>query len=735
MELNLNYGLLPVERVLGVQWCVQSDAFKFKISIQDRPLTRRGILSVVSSIYDPLGELVPVVLKAKLILQELCRKGLGWDHVVPLPIAQEWINWIQELHLLESFKVDRCLKPVDFGNVASAQLHHFADASEVGYGTATYLRLCNTNGKLCCTLIMRKSRVVPLKPITIPRLKLTAAVVAARMDRLWRKELQMPLLDSVFWTDSTSVLKYIKNETSRFRTFVANRVTEILNVSCEAQWRHVSTSSNPADLASRGLGVKAFLMTEQWTCGPRFLLCSEKHWPTNPDDSIELLEQDDHEVKIIRPCFPDYVHDHWKEDSFFGYQFLNGVNPMVIRRCPALPQNFPVTDEMVFKGSKQRLKYEMKKGNIFLCDYKILDGVKANIINGKQQYLVAPLVLLHKTPDDKLMPIAIQLKQTPAEDNPIFLPTDSEWDWLLAKTFVRNADLNLHQLSFHLLRTHLLAEVFTVALLRHLPMMHPLYKLLMPHTRYTLMINFLARKLLISDTGMLTILREALSSVTYRSLCLPDDISDRGLEDVPNFYYRDDGLKLWNIIYRFVKGTLSFYYKDDKMVQDDQALQEWIYAIYSNGFTNIPMRLNTVKELLKFVTMVIFTCSAQHSAVNSGQYDFIGWMPNTPVSLEGPPPSRKGEATEATMLDTLPSIDVTVHGMATVWLLSKQSSDSEYLGNYPEQRFTDKVPLEKIKTFKQQLKKLHKQIKKRNKHLKPPYTYLDPKVVENSVSL
>uniref|UniRef100_A0A3Q2QGT2 Arachidonate 15-lipoxygenase B n=1 Tax=Fundulus heteroclitus TaxID=8078 RepID=A0A3Q2QGT2_FUNHE len=460
--------------------------------------------------------------------------------------------------------------------------------------------------------------------------------------------------------------------------------------------------------------------------------CKEK-W-TNIEDIQRLYSC--HRTEIS-----DYVHHHWKEDSFFGYQFLNGVNPMVIRRCRALPQNFPVTDEMVFKGSKQRLKDEMKKGNIFLCDYKILDGVKANIINGKQQYLVAPLVLLHKTPDDQLMPIAIQLKQTPAEDNPIFLPTDSEWDWLLAKTFVRNADFNLHQLSSHLLRTHLLAEVFTVALLRHLPMMHPLYKLLMPHTRYTLMINFLARKLLISDTGfassggegMLTILRKALSSVTYRSLCLPDDISDRGMKDVPNFYYRDDGLELWNIIY-------SCYYKDDKMVQHDQALQEWIYAIYSNGFTSekktdIPMQLNTVNELLKFVTMVIFTCSAQHSAVNAGQYDFIGWMPNTPVSLERPPPSRKGEATEATMLDTFPSIDVTVHGMATVWLLSKQSSDSEFLGNYPEQRFTDDVPLEKIKTFKEQLKKLHLQIQERNKHLELPYTYLDPKVVENSVSV
>ncbi|KAK5616190.1 hypothetical protein CRENBAI_015965 [Crenichthys baileyi] len=469
------------------------------------------------------------------------------------------------------------------------------------------------------------------------------------------------------------------------------------------------------------------------------------------------------EIQYLYSChrtqisaFPDYVHDHWKEDSFFGYQFLNGVNPMVIQRCQSLPANFPVTDGMVFKDGKQCLEDEMKKGNIFLCDYKILDGVKANIIKGKQQYLVAPLVLLHRTPDDKLMPIAIQLKQTPAEDNPIFLPTDSEWDWMSAKTFVRNADFNLHELSAHLLHTHLLAEVFTVALLRNIPMMHPLYKLLMPHTRYTLMINLLAREYLISKDGvftkfassggegMFTILRRALSSITYRSLCLPDDISDRGLQDVPNFFYRDDGLDLWNIIYSFVQGTLSYYYKNDEMVKEDYFLQAWIC---------IPTVLNTVDELLKFVTMVIFTCSAQHSAVNNGQpiseqqsvhitcgpdsapYDFIGWMPNTPVSLERPPPSRKGEATEATLLDTFPTVDTTVNGMAAVWLLSKHSSVSEYLGNYPEQRFTDDVPLQKTKTFEEQLKSLSLKINERNKHLELPYPYLDPKVVENSVSV
>lgn len=100
-------------------------------------------------------------------------------------------------------------------------------------------------------------------------------------------------------------------------------------------------------------------------------------------------------------------------------------------------------------------------------------------MNGKPQYLMAPLVLLHKTPDDKMMPIAIQLKQTPAVDNPIFTPADSECDWLMAKIFVRSADFAEHQLNTHLLRTHLLAEVFAVSLLRNVPMVHPLYKVTM----------------------------------------------------------------------------------------------------------------------------------------------------------------------------------------------------------------------------------------------------------------
>ncbi|XP_054897603.1 arachidonate 12-lipoxygenase, 12R-type-like [Poeciliopsis prolifica] len=448
----------------------------------------------------------------------------------------------------------------------------------------------------------------------------------------------------------------------------------------------------------------------------------------------------------------DYVQQHWKEDAFFGYQFLNGVNPMLIRRCTVLPGNFPVTDNMVFPDGCCSLAEEIKKGNIFLCDYKQMNGVKANTINDKKQYLMAPLVLFHKTPDDKLKPIAIQLKQKPAEDNPIFLPSDSEYDWLMAKIFVRSADFSEHQLSVHLLRTHLLAEAFAVSLLRNVPMVHPLYKLLIPHTRYTLQINFLARKRLISEEGvftkfsasggegMMTILRRSLSSVTYSSLCVPEDIAERGLKDVPNFYYRDDALRVWYAVNRFVHGILSYYYKTDADVQQDSELQKWILDIFEHGFlsqpsSGIPQKLTTVDELIKFVTMVIFTGSVQHAAVNSGQFDFGSWMPNSPISLQLPPPTKKGEATEETMLKTLPDINVTVQGMAVQWLLSRQSSDFVPLGQYPEDHFSEKTPRQMIENFQKELVALSAAIKERNKALEVPYTYLDPEGVENSVAI
>ncbi|KAG2467663.1 LOX5 lipoxygenase, partial [Polypterus senegalus] len=283
-----------------------------------------------------------------------------------------------------------------------------------------------------------------------------------------------------------------------------------------------------------------------------------------------------------------------------------------------------------------KMLYPGTNGNIFLVDYKLLDNVPPNVIDGVQQYLPAPLCLLYKDIKDQLLPIAIQLKQKSGPENPIFLPSDLKYDWLLAKTYVRSADFNYHQLVSHLLRTHLMAEVFCMATYRQLPSIHPLFKLLVNHMRYTLQINIMARNILLAKDGIfdkaastggggfVLILQRALDSLTYSSLCLPENIKARGMKDIPNYYYRDDGLQLWKIINRYVKKFITFYYKKDRKVKDDQELQSWIGEIFTEGFlgktsTGIPQSFRTLKQLIDFVTMVIFTCSAQHAAVNSGQ--------------------------------------------------------------------------------------------------------------------
>lgn len=181
------------------------------------------MLSVNSSVYDPLGFFTPVTLRAKMMQQELCRRGCNWDDALPQDIHQ-WTRWLENLSLLTAFSVERCIKPASFGAMTRAQLHHFADDSQGGYGTVSYIRMKNSLNHIHVTILLGKGRVTPLKVITITRLKLSAAVLAAKVEAMVKAELSIQLQESVFWTNSTSVLKYINNENRRFHTFVANQV-------------------------------------------------------------------------------------------------------------------------------------------------------------------------------------------------------------------------------------------------------------------------------------------------------------------------------------------------------------------------------------------------------------------------------------------------------------------------------------------------------------------------------
>ncbi|XP_009694152.1 PREDICTED: hydroperoxide isomerase ALOXE3-like, partial [Cariama cristata] len=455
-----------------------------------------------------------------------------------------------------------------------------------------------------------------------------------------------------------------------------------------------------------------------------------------------------------RTKVPEYVAKHWQEDDFFGYQFLNGNNPIVIQQCTALPAKFPVTPEMVagFLGDGANLSKELQEGRIFIVDYEILEDIPAGTIHGRQQHVAAPLCLLHQGADGLLRPIAIQLNQTPGATNPIFLPNDAEWDWLLAKTWVRNADFYNHQLLTHLLRTHLFAEVFAIATLRQLPTCHPLFKLLIPHFHFTLHINTLARSVLINPggvidkgsgvtyEGMLLLVQRGLAKVTYSSLCLPDDITHRGMTRIPNYYYRDDGMKLWEAIESFVSGIVAFYYKEDAAVNGDTELQAWVMDIFTNGFlgrtsSGIPSSLQTMAELTKFLTMVMFTCSAQHAAVNNGQYDLGAFMPNAPSSMRHPPPAAKGKAFLQHFLDTLPEVDTTANILVALILLSSRLKDMRLLGQYPEEWFTEAEPRRLIRTFQGRLEGIQDDIEDRNYRAQLRYGYLNPLEIENSISI
>ena len=293
---DLTFSDTQLERALGIHWSIDGDTFRFSNTLSNQPGTRRGILSTVASLYDPLGFLAPYVLTGKKILQEMCRQGVGWDDPLPASLRPRWESWRRDFANLEGIKIPRCYTPITFGEVVETELHHFSDASTSGYGQCSYLRLKNQRGEIHCSLVIGKARVSPTKLTTIPRLELTAAVVSVAVSNMIKEELSCTNTKEYFWTDSKVVLSYINNDSRRFHTFLANRVQKIRNSTDPQQWHYVPTDKNPADGASRGKTVKE-LLDSDWFSGPLFLW--EDKIPT-PEDVIPDLEIGDPEIRKVQ---------------------------------------------------------------------------------------------------------------------------------------------------------------------------------------------------------------------------------------------------------------------------------------------------------------------------------------------------------------------------------------------------------------------------------------------------
>ena len=294
--------------VLGLKWEYKHDTLKVRRGISSRdwtkPITQRIVLSVVSAVFDPIGLIIPYTIKARLLLKEIWRLNCQrWDDLLPEDISHRFLEWCSALPKLEQFSIQRSFFP---GIPEDIELHVFGDSSAEVFCAVAYLR-----GKIAgathtnVSFVFAKARVAPMKTLSVPKLELQAALLAARLSYQVKQALTLDITRTFLWTDSTIVVQWL-NSSKKHPTFVANRVAEILENSTVDQWFHVDTDRNPADAGTRGLTIDA-LRESNWLLGPEFLKTLE--WPFIPNIDILLQikqstdKTDEHQLPIVASVF------------------------------------------------------------------------------------------------------------------------------------------------------------------------------------------------------------------------------------------------------------------------------------------------------------------------------------------------------------------------------------------------------------------------------------------------
>ena len=238
-----------------------------------------------------------------------------------------------------------------------------------------------------------------------------------------------------------------------------------------------------------------------------------------------------------------------------------------------------------------------------------------------------------------------------------------------------------------------------MATMRNLPDVHPLYRLLKPHFRYTIAINSAARKNLINSSGIIDqtfsiggkgkemLMQRACKVYDVQDANIKENVKKRGVDDptfLPNYHFRDDGILIWNAIESYVKEIINIFYKSDKDVKEDTEVQSWADDIHYHGFPGydgapdghgFPKKMKTRKDLIHYCTLIMFNSSAQHAAINFGQFEIYGFAPNAPFLLRKPPPTIKGVTTFADILESLPNIFTAGMSSGLTFTLAQFSPD------------------------------------------------------------
>ncbi|XP_071646576.1 uncharacterized protein [Temnothorax longispinosus] len=240
--------------------------------------SKRSIFYVIAQIYDPMGLIGPVVVKAKLFMRRLWKLSIDWDDKIPVELMLEWNSYKERLEAMEEIKIPR---QVVTREAVHIEMHGFCDASQSAYGACIYLCSIDAKGNRTARLLTSKSRIAPLKILSIPRLELCSAVLLAKLACKIKKALTLQIHKYIYWTDSSIVIHWIRGDPAKYKVFVANRVSNIQRLTRQDKWRHVRTKSNLADIISRGIDPRELPKSEMWWSGSPWLRASSDQWPNN----------------------------------------------------------------------------------------------------------------------------------------------------------------------------------------------------------------------------------------------------------------------------------------------------------------------------------------------------------------------------------------------------------------------------------------------------------------------
>jgi arachidonate 15-lipoxygenase len=460
---------------------------------------------------------------------------------------------------------------------------------------------------------------------------------------------------------------------------------------------------------------------------------------------------------------PAIAGDFMDDASFARYR-IAGPNPMLIRGIDALPPTLPLSDAQyrAVLGADDSLAAALAEHRVYLLDYRELDFLAAvpGEHAGATKRVFAPIALFAIPKGaSRLVPVAIQCGQNPAE-HPLFFPgaqgSALGWGWQMAKTVVQVAECNYHELFVHLARTHLVLEAFAVATHRCLAEAHPINILLVPHCIGTLFINNAAAKTLISPGSPIDdffgapIARSQQAAGSdrlgfdFHANMLPADLAARRVDDparLPDYPYRDDALLVWAAIKAWIHDYVGVYYADDAAVTADGELADWVASLIADGKIKGFTPIATRAQLIDVLTMVVFTATAQHSAVNFPQKPLMTYAPAiTGAGWQDAPAAQHGHDAQQ-WLAMFPRTNLALEQLNVLYLLGSvhfralgdyRSNHFPYLPWFEDQAIVKSGgPLDR---FQQSLRDVQTTIEARNTE-RPPYPFLRPNGIPNSINI